>query len=191
MFVYQVLVHTPIWVWLLLAFLVSRGLAALTPRDVAPNRMLILPLVFLVWGVTGLIGSRGLGGDFALLVIALAAGGAGGVALAALGPPPRLNPETGGIAMPGSGIPLALILISFAVKYVGTVALAVDSDVFQRAVLVSAMTSVGGAFAGLFWGRALTLFRRALAAAGERSDIASAAKLIWPRWEARPDPEAS
>ena len=106
MFVYQVLVHTPIWVWLLLAFLVSRGVAALTPRDVAPNRMLILPLVFLFWGVTGLIGSRGLGGDFALFVVAFAAGGAGGVALAALGPPPRLNPETGAHRDAGVGDPV-------------------------------------------------------------------------------------
>jgi hypothetical protein len=191
MFVYQILVHTPIWVWLLLAFLVSRGVAALKPRDVTPTRMLILPLVFLVWGLTGLIDSRGLGVDFALFVVAFAAGGAGGVALAALGPHPRLNSETGGMAMPGSAIPLTLILVSFAFKYVGTVALAIDSDVSQRAVLVSAMTAVGGIFAGLFWGRTLTLFRRALAAAGARSDLASVAKLIWPRWEARPDPEAS
>ena len=117
-------------------------------------------------------------------------GGAGGAALAALGPQPRLNCGAGGIAAPGSAIPLTLILVSFALKYVGTVALAIDSDVSQRAVLVSAMTAVGGVFAGLFWGRTPTLFRRALAAAGERSDFASVAKLIWPRWEARLDSEA-
>ena len=102
--------------------------------------MLILPLVFLVWGLTGLIGSRGLGVDFALFVATAAAGGVGGAALAALGPQPRLISESDRMAMPGSAIPLTLILISFACKYVGNVALAIDADVSQRALLVSLMT---------------------------------------------------
>src|ERR1700678_3719319 len=114
MFVYQILVHTPIWVWLLLAFLVSRGVAALRPREVAPRRMLILPVVFLVWGLSGLIGSRGLGVDLLIFPVAFAAGVYGGIALAALGTAPRLAPETGALEMPGSLIPLTLIVVSFA-----------------------------------------------------------------------------
>lgn len=191
MLVYQILVHTPIWVWLLLAFLVSRGLVALRPRDVTPSRMLILPVVFLVWGLSGLMGSRGFGVDFLMFFVAFAAGAYGGLALAALGPAPRLAPETGVMGMPGSPIPLTLILTSFAFKYVGTVALAVDADPAQRAIVAIAMTIAGGIFAGLFWGRTLTQFRRALTAAGERADFSSVVRLIWPRAVARLDPEAS
>lgn len=190
-FVSQVLIHTPIWVWLLLAFLVSRGMAALSPRDVAPNRMLILPLIFLVWGLTGLIGSRGLSVDLLVFGAAFIVGVYGGVALGAVGPAPRLRPETGGLAMPGSPIPLALILISFALKYIGTVALAVEADASAHATIASGMTLIGGAFAGLFWGRTFVLFRRALAGAGERSDLAAVGRLVWPRVAVDLDPEAS
>jgi len=178
MFVYEVLIHTPIWVWVLLALLVSRGLASLRPRDIAPSRALIVPVVFLVWGLTGLIGSRGLGLDLALFVVALGAGFVGGGALASLTPTPTWRPETGRMAMPGSPVPLAMILIAFAAKYVGNVALAVEDDPAAHAGIATAMTLLGGGFAGLFWGRTLALFRRALGRAGEGGDYASVARAL-------------
>ncbi len=61
MFVITVLRHTPIWVWVLLAFLIYRGIMMLRPREVSPSRMLIIPVVFLVWGLTGMVGADGLG----------------------------------------------------------------------------------------------------------------------------------
>jgi len=167
MTIYEILSHTPIWVWALLAFLVSRGLNAMQPRTIAPVRVLIIPVVFLVWGLVSLISSRGLGFAFVLFVVGTAAGLAAGSALAALMPAPRLDRQTGLLAMPGSPIPLALILAAFVVKYAGSVALVGASDPATHAEIASAMALIGGVFAGLFWGRTLGQFRRALQADGQ------------------------
>jgi hypothetical protein len=41
-------------------FLISRGITALRPRAVSPSRILIIPVVFLVWGLTGMVGAADL-----------------------------------------------------------------------------------------------------------------------------------
>ena len=61
MLVFDILSHTPVWVWVLFAYLVSRGVVALREREMQPGRALIVPIVFLVWGLAGLLESRGLG----------------------------------------------------------------------------------------------------------------------------------
>jgi hypothetical protein len=166
MLFYVVVSHTPLWVWVLFAFLLSRGLVALRPREVAPSRALLVPIAFLLWGLDGLVGSRGLGLDLALFVAGFAAGLAAGRALAALTPAPRLTPEGASMIVPGSPLSLALILVAFSVKYVGAAALAIVADPAVHAEIASATALAGGLFAGAFWGRTLTQFRRALDAAG-------------------------
>jgi len=190
-FIAAVIVNTPIWVWVLFAYLVSRGVVALREREMRPGRALIVPIVFLVWGLAGLIESRGLGFDLALFVIGLAAGVFGGRALTALTPPPRLALDAGTIVMPGSPIPFVLILVSFAVKYVAAVALALNVGSPAHAEIASASALVGGVFAGMFWGRTLTQFRRALSAAGLPADWADAARLAFVRPATSADGAAS
>jgi hypothetical protein len=177
MLVFDILSHTPVWVWVLFAYLVSRGVVALREREMQPGRALIVPIVFLVWGLAGLIESRGLGFDLALFVVGLAAGIFGGRALAVLTPPPRLSLAAGTMILPGSPIPFALIIVSFAVKYVAAVALALNAGSPAHAQIASASAVVGGVFAGLFWGRTLTQFRRALEAADVGAGWADAARL--------------
>jgi hypothetical protein len=190
MSIYQIISHTPIWVWFVLAFLVSRGLNAMQPRTIAPIRALIVPLIFLVWGLAGLINSRGLGLALALFVVGAAAGFAAGSALATLMPAPRLDQDAGTLAMPGSPIPLAIILAAFVIKYVGAVAQATAGDPATQAEIASAMALVGGVFAGAFWGRTLALFRRALLGAGLSADWPAVARLALIRPAARADQAA-
>jgi multisubunit Na+/H+ antiporter MnhC subunit len=180
---YQILTHTPLWVWALLAFLIYRGLNAMQPRMITPSRALILPLVFLVWGLSGLINSRSLVLDLALALFVVGAlvGLAAGSALATLTPAPRLDQQAGALAMPGSPIPLAMIVTAFVIKYVGAVALAMASDPATQAEIAGALALIGGAFAGLFWGRTLALFRRALLGAGASADWAALARLAFAR----------
>lgn len=191
-FVYAIVVNTPIWVWVLLAYLVSRGVVALREREMKPGRALIVPTVFLAWGLAGLVESHGLGLDLALFVVGLAAGLFGGRALALLTPPPRLALDAGTMILPGSPIPLALIVVSFVVKYAASVALALTAGSAVHAEFASATALAGGVFAGLLWGRTLTQFRRALRSAGLAADWAAAARLAVARpgalrLEAAPD----
>ncbi|KAF1017111.1 MAG: hypothetical protein GAK31_00370 [Stenotrophomonas maltophilia] len=46
----QLLSHTPIWVWLLLAFLLSRGVAAMKPSETSLQKLAIVPALFAAWG---------------------------------------------------------------------------------------------------------------------------------------------
>jgi hypothetical protein len=186
MFILEVLSHTPIWVWALLAFLISRGVVAMRPRVVSPARVLIVPVVFFIWGLTSLIGA----GDavalkLGLFVVGLLAGLAAGWALAAAMPAPRLARETGMLAMPGSPIPLTLIVVAFASKYVGAVALAIVADPALRAEIAALLAAVGGLFAGLFWGRTLGQFAAALRADGEPATLASLVAMASARGSAK------
>ena len=51
-FVYQILIHTPLWVWILLAYLVWQGIQSMQPRTTTIWRALIVPVVFIVWGIS-------------------------------------------------------------------------------------------------------------------------------------------
>src|SRR6185369_9444875 len=65
-FAYQVLIHTPVWVFALLAFLVWQGIKATRPRTVTIWRSLIVPAVFIVWGLSRLVSRQ----DYAGLLTA-------------------------------------------------------------------------------------------------------------------------
>jgi hypothetical protein len=178
MFILTILRHTPIWVWVLLAFLISRGIAAMRPREVSPSRILIIPVVFLVWGLSGMFGADSLATKLALFAGGLLVGLAAGLGLAALLPAPRLSRTTGLLAMPGSPVPLILIGLAFTIKYVGAVALALNSDIAVHAEIAAALAAVGGLFAGLFWGRTLGQFARALQADGEPATLRRLVDLV-------------
>ncbi|ENT5053542.1 hypothetical protein [Salmonella enterica] len=53
---------TPVWVWILLAFLLRRGFAALYDREMTTGRLFFLPVLFLVWGAYGVITETKLAG---------------------------------------------------------------------------------------------------------------------------------
>ncbi|WP_230328659.1 hypothetical protein [Salmonella enterica] len=53
---------TPVWVWILLAFLLRRGFAALYDREMTTGRLFFLPMLFLVWGAYGVITETELAG---------------------------------------------------------------------------------------------------------------------------------
>jgi len=53
-FAWQILTHTPIWVFPLLAWLVWQGIKAMRPRTVTIWRSLIVPAIFIVWGLSRL-----------------------------------------------------------------------------------------------------------------------------------------
>ena len=53
-FAIGVITHTPIWAWLLLAYLVWQGIKAMQPRTSSIWRALIVPMIFIIWGLSRL-----------------------------------------------------------------------------------------------------------------------------------------
>jgi len=156
-----ILEHTPRWVWLLLVALLASGIAQSRPRRVTLTRLTVLPAALTGLSLLGVVG--------AFAGTAATAGWAVGLAAAtalalALGAPPgaRWQADERRLALPGSWLPLALMLGLFAVKFGVNVLLARAPQLRHAAALAATAGLAYGAFSGLFLGRALAV--RALAA---------------------------
>jgi uncharacterized protein DUF6622 len=157
-FAYQVLIHTPLWVFPLFAYLVWQGIKAMQPRTTTIWRSLIVPAIFIIWGLSRLL-SRGQDGVWLLVSWVAAA-----LALAPIGvltaKPFELDHATGQITRPGSPIPLIRNVTIFALQYTVAVIAAVDPDGRTATTLVG--RAVSGAMTGYFLGRTIALLRQYL-----------------------------
>lgn len=155
-FAYQILIHTPLWVWPLLAYLIWQGIKAMRPRKVTVQRSLIMPAIFIVWGLSGLISrsTDNLWPLVAWLAAALVLGPAGFLA----SKPFELDHTSGEITRPGSVMPLIRNLSIFALQYAVQVIMAIDPD--ARTTAAVAGRAVGGAMTGYFIGRTVALLRQ-------------------------------
>ena len=109
--------YTPVWVWVLLAFLIWRGLSATRATTGPLWRFAIVPVAIGLWGLSGLAlrypaGAASVGIWLAGLAIGglLAWQSAAGVAL-------QVDRARGRVTVPGTWSVLALVLAIFAVKY--------------------------------------------------------------------------
>jgi hypothetical protein len=160
--VIDIIAGTPIWVWLVLAFLIYRGVMAARPRQTGLHGPLLMPVIMFAVSMSSAHAMR-LGAPQLAWIAALAAGGLSGAALAARmaldvepGPPATLH-------LPGSWISLVLILSIFLVSYVFGVIGAIDPALAAASATVFVHAVLRGIFSGIFLGRGLTLFLRARA----------------------------
>lgn len=57
-FVVAMLVHTPVWVYVLLVFLLFRGIKARVPATVTLEKLALIPALFLFWDIYDLVTYR-------------------------------------------------------------------------------------------------------------------------------------
>jgi hypothetical protein len=148
----QILIHTPLYVWAILALLVWRGIVEMRERALPLRRLLVLPLAMLGLGLYDVIAKCGLE---ALPLAAWAAGCAASLAWAwKIGATRIMGPVQGGqVRVRGSRAPLAAMLGLFAVKYASSVLLAVQPEAARQAAAAAAMCAAFGLFNGWFVGR--------------------------------------
>ena len=157
---YDILSHTPPWVFILLAYLAWIGVLRLRSSVRQVGRIWITPVIFIVWGVVGLFRRSG---DFSFIAAHWVVGAAVGAALGSLGGmrlivdrPRQL------VRLPGSILPLTRILAIFGAHYALQVAAALHPD--HRGELLTWDIYVSGASAGYFmaWSvRFLQSYRKA------------------------------
>jgi hypothetical protein len=153
----RILTHTPLWVFALLAYLIWQGSQSLRPRTQPIWRMLIVPLVFFLMGLSRLVTARD-GGIEPLLGWLVAAVL---FALLALSRKPRLlavDRKSGTVTRPGSATPLARNITVFVLQYAVAVATAMKLEPHAAVAIIG--HAVSGASAGYFSGRAVALVRR-------------------------------
>lgn len=161
----------PVWVPVVFLALVFLGYRQSFARTVRPNTVAGLALAmwgFSLYGVVAAFGPVGLAlGLWAAGYAAVAFMGARLVAsgrMAVVGPSVRI---------PGSWVPLALLLSMFAAKFALGFAAGVQSPVLQSAGFVAAMSAVLGALSGGFGARALAVHRVARSAALTAGPVAA------------------
>ncbi|QGZ41908.1 hypothetical protein IP92_04259 [Pseudoduganella flava] len=157
----QIVTHTPIYVWLLLAFLVSRGIAASRDRVLPLRRVFVIPAVLLVLSVQDMAHRFGL--DAAPVLGWLAGASAATLLAWRATAPAQVDRAAGTVLQRGSWLPLALMLATFVTKYAVAVACAVRPDLAAGAGFAATAGALYGVFNGLFVGRALRCLPRAAA----------------------------
>jgi hypothetical protein len=160
-----ILRNTPTWVWGLLAGLLVLGATQLRDRTASLARVSLLPVamtVFSVWGTfTALGGSplrAGVAGVWLVAAVLLFAATAPGRSIAQYDPAQRIY------TLPGSAVPLLLVVGIFLVKYVVGVELAMAPRLVQDTQYALTVAGLYGALTGIFIGRAARLWRLALRA---------------------------
>lgn len=169
--VQSVLQGTPGWVFPLLAVLVALGLQALRTRTIAAWRLLVVPAVFIGWGLVTLA-SRSAASP--ALAAAWGAGALAGIAIGWLtsgGSALRFDPENGRATVPGGPATLVRNVTIFAAKYGLAVAMARAPE--RAAALLAWDSGVSGLAAGYFAGWLLRVFAQYRSARAARLQPAS------------------
>lgn len=155
----QIIERTPAWVWALLAGLVALGIWQSLPRRLPARRALVMPLVFLTLSLLGLLTT------FAAALLLPLLAWLSGVAVAVFVARPLVRPRGARwdaahalFHVPGSWLPLVLILLLFGVKYAVGVALALQPVLARDAGFDIAVGLAYGLFSGLFLARASALW---------------------------------
>lgn len=144
--------HTPWWVFIVLAVLIVTGVQALRPRVIASWRLLIVPAIFIVWGVAGVVMRSAAAPVLALdWIVAVALGMGLGYATTRLD---AFGFEANGrvVHVPGSPLPLARNILIFGARYGLAVAAAFAVSASAHAQLIAWDVAVSGLATGYFLG---------------------------------------
>jgi len=153
----QILTHTPLWVFGLFFGLVYLGYLQSRTRQVSRGRLILLPIVMLAWSLYSVWSTF----DAHLTALALAAWACAWVAVVAIAmlrAPSRraaYDASTKQFTVPGSWVPLALMMGIFFFKYAVAVVQVVKPGVLESTVGVVVVAGVYGLFSGMFMARAL------------------------------------
>lgn len=157
----QIVQHTPTWVWGLLAGLLALGWMQTQDREMTLTRITVLPLVMLALSFSGVVST------FAHATLAIVAWAAGVAAALLAGHRfvrvrgASWSASTGRVHVPGSWLPMVLIVALFMIKYGVGVALAMDHSLSAEPAFGAACGLAYGTFSGLFAARAIGLRRAA------------------------------
>lgn len=169
----QILTHTPLWVWALLTALLALGLWQRRQRHVRRGQLLALPLALLVLGLwsmaPGFVAQPLLAGAWLLALLAAAHLGRRLPTPAAA----RWLAAEQRLQLPGSWVPLVIILCIFSLRYATGVSLALHPEWRSMLSAQLPLALAFGTLSGIFLGRALGLRALTLQPASARSAAAT------------------
>ncbi len=158
---------TPTWVWLLLAFLIYVGSKALFDRTIEVKKLLIMPIVFLLMTVSHVK-------DPVMYGVFLVLGAIVGF-LSCFKNKIKVDREHRLLRVPGSPLPLILIILVFVKNYFYGYEQSVHPEMFKNIIFLAVSYIVSGFFSGIFIGRSGTNFFRYMRLPSE--DLSSNVKI--------------
>ena len=157
----QIFTHTPIWVFLLFAFLIIFGFMQTRSRTVSRMPALLLPGGMIALSLAGIYSS------FGLMPLPFAAWGVALMSTAAIGyllfRDKRISydQQTQKFFIPGSWLPFAVIMAIFLTKYVFAVMRGFSANIIAEPTFIGSLCVAYGIFSGYFAARAINLITRA------------------------------
>lgn len=159
--VVDILLNTPAWVYAVFALLLWLGVCQLRVRPVSIHRIWLTPMVFIVWGLLGLIrhSTGGLMGMSPWLIAAAA-----GVCAGSLRPNTLVIDHARGMVMRRASFqPLLRNIMVFAAHYALNIAAAFHPG---RHEIIQIDMAISGVFAGYFLGWLMRFYGHYRASAG-------------------------
>ena len=158
----QIITHTPAWVFVVFALLLALGCQQLFARSVGVRRMTLIPVAMAIFSLYGVFSAfaatpLALGGWLIAAVVATLL-----VLPRALPDSTRYDAASRRFHVSGSAVPLMLMMGIFFTKYVVGVQLAMHPERATHLNFALAVAVLYGAFAGIFMGRALRLWKLAM-----------------------------
>lgn len=157
----QILQHTPPWVWMLLAALLYLGHLQSRTRVMSKARLFALPAAMVALSLYSLFATLG------ATRLGFAAWLTGGILAALLYRSFRRPAGTGQVsdtrvyAIPGSWLPMALILAIFITRYAVAVAIAIEAALLEASPFVAIAGVTYGFLSCALFARAHTAVRAA------------------------------
>lgn len=149
----DILSHTPLWVWPLIAYGLFVGWSRTRDRVVQPWRLLVLPVLIAGLALYNLVASGISAAGLAGVACGAVAGTFAGTAMA------RRRPATlladGRLALQGDWLPLALIVGIIIVRYAKGIALGIDPALARETGFILASASLSGFFAAMMIARTI------------------------------------
>ena len=159
MMLISILQHTPHWVWWLLAALISLGVSQMQPQHKTLRAATAIPVAMAALSLYGVV-SMFSHESIALVVWAVAMLAALAMSHAAgIGSKARWLAAEQRLLVPGSGVPLMLMLGLFIIKFGANAALAIHPDLSVDGMFAGSVSFAYGAFSGIFLARGLAMWR--------------------------------
>lgn len=156
----EIISHTPVWVWFLLAALIALGLKQSRDHVVKRSKLVVLPAVL---GLMSLAGAATAFGAHPGVLLAWLLGVAGGVSVhTVMKLPLRAQAlPNGRFAVGGSWLPMSLLLGVFTLRYAVSATLGFNPALAQVAGFALSASLLYGLMTGLFAGRAYRVLAQA------------------------------
>lgn len=163
----QILSHTPLFVWALLASCLLMGLLQRRDQQLTRTRLIVPSVVWPVFGLWGMLSAFGLQAlPLAAWALALLAT-VGALRGRAWPAGARFDGVRGLYHVPGSWRPMAMIMGIFGAKYLVGVSLALVPMLAQQPAFAVGVSALYGALSGLFVARTVNVLAQGTARPGQ------------------------